>query len=795
VQDSKKIDAPLKESGFDLKDFVIRYSKYLPLIILGAVIAYFVAKIKLRYTPNIYAAAGTMLIKENKQSGYGDSRSIEELFTSKSSNDLNTEMELMRSRYLMKRVVKSLNLQTTYYNKGKVKTSLMYGNYPFELRITTLKDSTSNFGFEFKVINENQFEIKGSAIRNFNQVFTYGQNEISIDKTAFYNKGVVGQKYIVNWQTEESASGSYGVRIAQVGDQTRVLSVSMSSLDPKLCADVVNTLMREYTKDNLEENKTVSDYTQKFINDRVTNLEKDLKTVETNTKDFRERNNSINLDAQSESYLTDLNEARKSLSQQLVSKAVAQNILDNFNSDKDLKEYAPYGLIDDPNIQNIFLEYNNTQIKRKRNIGEFGTTDEYEYKSETEKLKMIKKAIVESLTKLVTVAESNNQDFQRIINENTNKLKDIPGLQNELLNFGRNQKVVEELYLFLKKKGEENGITSAATVPNSRIIDQALVNGNPIEPVASKIISLALFLGVLIPAALAYLLELFNDKIRFREDIEKQTATPIIAEVGHNEEEKTLIVTNRSRKVIAEQFRMIRTNLQYLVGVKDKFTVLTTSSFSGEGKSFISTNVAGAIALTGKKTVLLEFDLRKPKVVEGLGMAKGPGISNFVVGKAEIKDILRPVANYDNLWIIGCGAIPPNPAELLLEDRINELFEYLKENFDAIVIDSAPVGLVTDSMTLSKFADATLYIVRHRYTMKKQIRLIDELFTTNKLPKLSIVINDVVGSTGGYYGYGGYGYGYGRQYGYGYGYFEEAKPRWYKNLWIKLKRAVFFWRP
>jgi tyrosine-protein kinase Etk/Wzc len=795
VQDSKQTVLTPKESGFDLKDFVIRYLKYLPLILLGVIIAYFIAKIKLRYTPNVYSAAGTMLIKENKQSGFGEGKGVEELFSSKSGNDLNTEIELMKSRSLMKRVVKSLNLQTSYYNKGKVKTSLMYGQIPFELMINKLVDSLSGFGFELKVINQNQFEIKGLQNKNFNQNFAFGANEISLNKTAFFNQGIIGQKYIVNWGSLENASGAFGVKVVQVGDFTRVLQVSMASLNPQLCADVVNGVMREYIDDNLEQSKKVSDYTQRFIDERVMNLEKDLKTVESNTRDFREKNNSINLDAQSTVYLNDLNEARKNLSQQMVSKAVAQNILDNFKKDNELKEYAPYGLIDDPNVQNIFLEYNNTQIKRLRNInGGFGTLNELEFQSQTENLRVIKKAIIGSLSKLVNVAEENTKDFQRIINENTYKLKDIPGLQNELLNFGRNQKVVEELYLFLKKKGEENGITSAATIANSRVVDPALVNGNPISPVGSKTYSLALFLGLLIPAALAYLIELFNDKIRFREDIEKQTATPIIAEVGHNDQGKTLIVTNRSRKVIAEQFRMIRTNLQYLVGAKEKFTVLTTSSFSGEGKSFISTNVAGAIAIVGKKTVLLEFDLRKPKVIEGLGMTKGPGISNFVVGKADIKDIIRPVPNFENLWVIGCGAIPPNPAELLLEDNISVLFEYLKQNFDVIVIDSAPVGLVTDSMTLSRFTDATLYIVRHKYTMKKQVRLIDELFTSGKLPKLSIVINDVIGSTGGYYGYGGYGYGYGKQYGYGYGYFEETKSRWYKNFWNKVKKFIFFWK-
>jgi capsular exopolysaccharide synthesis family protein len=434
------------------------------------------------------------------------------------------------------------------------------------------------------------------------------------------------------------------------------------------------------------------------------------------------------------------------------------------------------------------------QFERQRIRADFGTENENTYIEKTKEVKRIRDAIIGGLSKLIAISEVNATQLEKTISENTQRLKNVPGLQNELLNYSRNQKIIEELYLFLKKKGEEAGITSASTLSNSRIVDPALVNNSPISPTPSKEYSLALFLGLLIPAAIAYLIELFNDKIRYRDDIEKQTNTPIIAEVGHSDENKSLVVTSKSRKVIAEQFRMIRTNIQYLVGAKDKFTVLVTSSFSGEGKSFISTNVAAALALTGKKTVILEFDLRKPKIIEGLGMVKGPGITNFVVGKSELKDTIRQVPDYENLWVIGCGAIPPNPAEMLLEKNIDLLFDYLKENFDAIVIDSAPVGLVTDSMTLSKFADATLYIVRHKYTMKKQIRLIDELYVTNKLPKLSIVINDVIGSTGGYYGYGGYGYGYGKTYGYGYGYFEVTKRNRIKELWEKIKGFLLFWR-
>ena len=227
--------------------------------------------------------------------------------------------------------------------------------------------------------------------------------------------------------------------------------------------------------------------------------------------------------------------------------------------------------------------------------------------------------------------------------------------------------------------------------------------------------------------------------------------------------------------MVAEQFRIIRSNLQYILSAKaEKSVLLVTSSFSGEGKSFVSTNMGAVLALAGKKTVILEFDIRKPKVLSGLGMAKGPGITNYLVGKANLEDLIRTVPEHENLFIIGCGPVPPNPAELLLGQKVEDMFVWLREHFDVILIDTAPVGMVSDAMTLSKFADSTLYLVRQGHTFKKQVALIDEFYQDNKLPKVSIIINDVKMKPGyGYYGYGRYGYGY----GYGYGsYYEEETP-------------------
>jgi capsular exopolysaccharide synthesis family protein len=256
--------------------------------------------------------------------------------------------------------------------------------------------------------------------------------------------------------------------------------------------------------------------------------------------------------------------------------------------------------------------------------------------------------------------------------------------------------------------------------------------------------------------------------------VQKVTSAPIIGEVSHSDEENVLVVNRTSRRFIAEQFRIIRTNLQYVLPKQDKFVLMITSSASGEGKSFISTNVGAVMAITGKKTAILEFDIRKPKIMSTLGLQRKSGVTNYIIGKASYEELIVKVPQVDNLYVIPCGPVPPNPSELFLTSRLTELMDRLKQDFDVLVIDTAPIGLVSDSVILGKFADATLYVVRHNQTFKKQLQLLRENHSKNRLPRISIVINDIKANSsyGRYYGYGGNGYeGYG--YGYGTQYFED----------------------
>jgi tyrosine-protein kinase Etk/Wzc len=303
----------------------------------------------------------------------------------------------------------------------------------------------------------------------------------------------------------------------------------------------------------------------------------------------------------------------------------------------------------------------------------------------------------------------------------------------------------------------------------------------------------AFIVGLLIPLGFIYLKDILNDKITNRTDILKATAMPIIGEIAHHKmADREVVIGSKDRSIISEQFRMARTNLQYFIIDKKNPVILVTSSMAGEGKTFTSMNLGAVWAVANKKTVILELDLRKPKISRALGLLDRKGISNYVIGDVQKEDLPVKLSTTSNLYIVPAGPVPPNPSELLLDEKIEELFIFLKENFDIIIIDSAPVGLVSDAKVLSKFADSTVFVVRQRYTPRKRLENINDVYVGKAFPNLNLLVNDVkMSGANSYYGDGyGYGYGYGYNYNlsYNYGYSAESDK---KGIIEKLK-GVFF---
>jgi capsular exopolysaccharide synthesis family protein len=562
------------------------------------------------------------------------------------------------------------------------------------------------------------------------------------------------------------------------GESNNIMQLTYESENPKVGAEILNQWMREYQLAGLEEKRLAAENTLAFINQQLESANDELGSVEKNIMGIRQRNKVFSPELQSEQILSAISETEKEITKLGVQQKIVDNLISYVGDTRN--PYRQVGTIlgiEEPTLAAQVIEFNNLQVQRETILKTTTRSNPMVVSMETA-IEKLRTDILQNLRNVRQGISLTARSFSNRNQEITREVYMMPAKEREILDVSRRQKILEQLYSFLLEKKLETSILSASTISNAKIIEYARPAGLLVSPNSKVTYIIALLLGLGIPILILFLIEYLNDRVRGRFDVTRVTQVPIIGEVSHSEEPKTLVVSRTSRRFISEQFRIIRTNIKYVIPSEDKMVFLVTSSTSGEGKSFVSTNLGAVMALSGKRTVILEFDIRKPKIMSGLGLPRSDGLTNYLIGNARLEDLPVPVPEVENLFVIPCGPIPPNPSELILDGRMNDLFAGLKDAFDVVVIDTAPVGLVGDAMVLGKYADATLYVVRHNYTFKKQLVMVEEIYKNKRLPKMSLVLNDIdiQAGYGGYYGYGGYGYsGYG--YGQGSEYFDDGKKR------------------
>lgn len=766
--------------NLSIKDLFYKYVRFLPLFLLSLAIALLIAWVYLRYATRIYGAAGTMIIK-NIQSR-GDDK-VEDIITGNNrSQNIMSEIEMLKSKPLMERVVEKLQLQFSYTAIGKIKEYNVYKQGPFLIDALNIADSSGSFSFKILFINAQQFRINGEP-----SVYSLGQrfeNKFGSFRLVNNSHPAPGAEYRIDWQPAISVASTYAraVTVQPKTAGTGILTVGIQTTNGYLAADIVNSLMVEYGSLTVEQNNYSTDQMLGFIDDRLHILNTEIDSIQTIFLAYRQKYNLIDVESQPGVFIEKIAGFDKAIEEQELKLNIA-DFVDNYLKDKKneyVKVVVPSSLgLEDPTLNELVTAYNKAQLERQSLLDSDIPKNNPVVIGVEGQIEKLRQSVLENLRNIKSSYNSLISNLQKRNYNEQSEFQSLPYKLKEYLEIQRQLNTKVALYSLLEGKREEAAITRSSTISNSEVIDKAMPSTVPVKPNKRTIQIIAILAGIGLPALLIFIGEVINDKVTTRYDIEKLTAAPVLGEVGHSYSENTLIVNKTSRSMIAEQFRIIRSNLQYVLPKVEKPIILVTSSVSGEGKSFVSINMAAVLALTGKKTIILEFDIRKPKVLSGLKLKKGAGVSNYLLGKAELSDLIVQVPEQENLYVLPCGPIPPNPSELLLDPKITQMFEWLRERFDAIFIDTAPVGMVSDAMTLSQFADATLYLVRQGHTFKKQVALIDEFYQQKKLPKVSIIINDVKVKPGyGYYGYGRYGYGYGYGYGQKSSYYEEEKaPR------------------
>lgn len=771
MENNKQLSTELKQETV-LVDFQKLFYRLLSawwLFVLCIGISLAAGHFYLRYATFEYSARAIVLIKDVGSSG---GLSAERILLSEQDlgeKSMDNEIQIFKSLTLMEKVVERLDLDVTYFRQGNFKESELYMNSPFLLDSFSLKEDNL-FGASYQIILDDY------------KSFVLKYNEEDPGRTCYFGVpfetdegyfkitlnpkvAIIKGQHRITVSNIESAAYSYKsqLNVRRVGDNASSSVLELSILSPvgQKASDIVNTLINVYNEAEIVDENQIYENTLDFIDSRVIDLVYELDSVEGGIQRFKSRNELISDDAASSMNYT-LGEIRQAI-QQISNFEIQKNILESLEkfltNDKQKIDLIPANLIaENPVLAGLVNQYNGLVLQNKKLSTTASEINPARIQLENEIIDL-RGLILETIQNLRRDIQIPIQGIEANIQKLRSSMSNIPSIEKKLVEKMRTQEVKEQLFLFLLQKKEETALSKAVTTAKTRTIDYARTPKFAVYPQRKLIQMVCIAIGILVPILLVLISGLFETKVNSEETIKALTQVPIIGRIAQKKGNDHIIVKHGSRSAVNEMFRLLRTNINFINHGKETQTLLFTSSISGEGKTFIALNLGITIALSDKKVVLLGMDLRKPKMATYMGAEDtNKGITNYLVGQSSLPEILQQNKEVPNLSFITSGPIPPNPTELILNERMEQLLKELAEQFDYILIDTPPIGLVSDALLLRKFVDNIFIVVRQKYTRKIMLRNMEAMRKNNELPKASIIFNGVKQGKK-YYGYGGYYYG------------------------------------
>ena len=788
------------EEKINYQELLFRYIIHWPWFLASILICLIGAWGYLYFQTPVYQVSASIMIKDDKKGGNSGSADLENLGLGgviTSAQSIDNEIEVLRSKTILKEVVNSLELYITYYDEDEFPKREMYKTSPVVVNLTAQEadklpsaalidmqlSSDGGLDVNLKVgLNEyNKRFDKLPAVFPTN-VGTFGFTL----RDSLLNGQVEGRKDVrhisaVVSQPFGMAKGyQWALTIAPTSKATSVATVSLVNTNIQRGQDFINKLMEMYNRNTNNDKNEVAEKTREFINERIKIIDEELGNTEEKLETFKRNAGLTDISSDAQLAVSGNAEYEKKRVENGTQINLVRDLAKYINNPLNEYEVLPSNIgLTDNGLTTQLERYNELVIERKRLL-----------RTSTENNPMIinldmsiramkanvKAAIDGTLQGLLIV----KADLDREASRFSRRISDAPGQERQYVSIARQQEIKAGLYLMLLQKREENAIMLAATANNAKIIDEPVAEGGPVSPKPKMIYMIALGLGVGLPVGIIFLTSLTKFKIEGRGDVEKLTRLPIVGDVPlTGEKNGSIAVFENQNNLMSETFRNVRTNLQFMLGNGQK-VILVTSTVSGEGKSFISANLAISLSLLGKKVIIVGLDIRKPGLNKVFNLPrKEQGITQYLSNpENNLMDFVQLSDVSKSLYILPGGTVPPNPTELLARDGLDKAIETLKKNFDYVILDTAPVGMVTDTLLIGRVADLSVYVCRADYTRKAEFTLINELAENNKLPNLCTVINGLdlqKKKYGYYYGYGKYGkyYGYGKRYGYGYGYGEH----------------------
>lgn len=768
-----------------INQLLFRYLPYWPLFVIMLVLGVAAAYAYIRYKVPLYEANASIMVQDQKK-GTEDSKIVESFNLFGSKKIVENEIEMIKSRTLLRNVVKNLRLYSPVYEEGKVNIIPAFTKSPVDLEVkdidSIIEADKVYFSYDKvkKVVN-----VEGKEYP-LNQWTESPFGTIRFVENKYYRQpreekplflAIVQPKNVIDYLDKQ-------LTISPSSRQSSVINMKVKDPVPIRGKLILQELIQQYGLATVDDKNQLAINTAKYLDVKIADLSRELDSIARAIEKFRTENNLVDVSAQGQQYLSNVGTSDLQLTE-INSQLSILNEVDNYVRSKGGSRLAPSTAgLNDPALGGMIQQLAEKETRyenMKRTTGENNPMT-LALKEEIDRLRP---SIQENLQSQKRNLQATRNNLASSTGRYSSMLRSLPEKDRQLLEISREQANKKAYFEQLLQKRDETELSLKATTSDSRVVDQPESTSEPVSPNKLFVYLISIFGGLAIAVLFITIKEGLNRTILFRSEIENLTSVPVIGEVIEDASGEAIVISHDRKNFIAEQFRQIRTSLSYLGLGSKKKKVLVTSSIPGEGKSFVSANLAISLALTDKKVVLLEVDLRKPKLSEIFGMSStASGISNYLVGEKEADEIIKRTQVNSNLFIISAGPIPPNPSELILNGRIQELLAYLENAFDYIVIDTAPVSPVTDAYLLSQFCDATLYVVRHAYTPRIYLQLLDENNRVRGLKNLALIFNGVK-SRG--IGKGGYGNGYG--YGYGVGYDDDmASAKKSKSIFGKVYR-------
>ena len=758
--------AQQEEQIIDFSAFVRKYKRYWWLFLLSLIACISIAFVYLKIAKRVYNVKAVVLVAQDDNGAGAGASLLKSMKLMGQGSKVDDEMVVFSSQELCTQVVNQLKLNHSYIeDKGWFKPERdHYNSSPIEvIAPEEMFDTLSSVKFKIDVDKAGRANIKATSgkhkladVKGVTLPTTlktvYGR--FAINTTKKFKQGK--ECHITARLTGNQILGerlNKRIKVKLASKKSNGINLSIAENNKSRGMDILNTLMDLYNDRGQREKDEQAINTAKFIDERLALIYKGLTSSEADIESYKKAHKIVDPELQIKSAVAKQELSDRAIIKLETNKQLLGMVRDFVSNPANKHSYIPFE-VDSSAASGSIRAYNNLLAKRQE-LAQSAKGDNLALKQLDEQIDAMHGNVVQGINSSIKGVDIQLNKMRSQFNQTASEMGQVPTEEREARELLRQQGIQNTLYTFLLEKREENALVLAATTPKGKIVDHAYAQSTPISPNRMVVLVMALLASLLLPLLLVYLKDLFTTKFSNQEELEEISQVPFIGHIHHNRHNTQLVVKDGKTSAIVELFRYVRNNLQFMLNKEDDKVILVTSSVSGEGKSFISTNIASSFALLGKRVALVGMDIRSPKLAQMLDLNEMPGVTSYLSrSDVSLDQIAQPCKEVKGLDVFVGGAIPPNPSELLLSDRVKDMFRDLRERYDVIIVDSAPVAMVSDSFALDKYSNATVYVTRANYTKRNLIKFMNRIATNKQLKNMCIVLNDTKPSNDNTYGYG-----------------------------------------